>query len=457
MMRRLDLREYFSASTILADHIRRMIAALGPRTKKLRLGVMGVVLPYYHPARVVEEIGMLDHLTGGRLEIGTAIGVPQELSRLNLTMTEARERNDEIVAVLDAALANRIVTHLGKYFSFSNLRLLPRPLQQPSPPRWTTVISADSARRAARRRIKISTGFNSTQSIKRIFDAYREEADAAGYQAGPECFALRRRVTVAPTSEQARVYAQAVTERLKSFVAEDDRLNTQAPDAPAPSDGFTLSADEFITGTPKEVAQTIVAQCRAVGAGHFLTVLNWSARLRKWRRRMSCSAAKLFPRCGNHEGQIDSGKSTASCRHWQPARTKLYVVREPPLGLWKHVDDLAGHRIYDHHLAFELQVGVARHLRNQRLRQRIGLQVGRKLFSNCRVKAPRRLSRLKRESDLSMLAFQSLFDFRALIVGKVQRRGCHLLRYRRWNGLNNVASVAVLGGRGRGGQKSRAG
>ena len=46
---------------------------------------MGVVLPYYHPARVVEEIGMLDHLTGGPLEIGTAIGVPQELSRLNMT------------------------------------------------------------------------------------------------------------------------------------------------------------------------------------------------------------------------------------------------------------------------------------------------------------------------------------------------------------------------------------
>jgi len=75
-----------------------LIAALGARTKRLRLGVMGVVLPYYHPARVVEEIGMLDHLTGGRLEIGTAIGVPQELSRLNVTMAEARERNDEIVA-----------------------------------------------------------------------------------------------------------------------------------------------------------------------------------------------------------------------------------------------------------------------------------------------------------------------------------------------------------------------
>jgi alkanesulfonate monooxygenase SsuD/methylene tetrahydromethanopterin reductase-like flavin-dependent oxidoreductase (luciferase family) len=120
-----------------------LIAALGPRTKRLRLGVMGVVLPYYHPARVVEEIGMLDHLTGGRLEIGTATGVPQELGRLNMTMAEARERNDEIVAFLDAALTNRIVSHRGKYLSFSNLRLLPRTLQQPFPPRWMTVISAE--------------------------------------------------------------------------------------------------------------------------------------------------------------------------------------------------------------------------------------------------------------------------------------------------------------------------
>src|SRR5215472_10988882 len=211
-----------------------LIAALGVRTKRLRLGVMGVVLPYYHPARVVEEIGMLDHLTGGRLEIGTAIGVPQELRRLNMTMAEARERNEEIVAVLDAAIAGRVVSHKGKYFAFSDLRLLPRPLQQPSPPRWTTVVSAESARRAARRRIKISTGFNSTQTIKRIFDAYREEADAAGFRATPDYFALRRRVTLGRTGDEARRYAESVADRLKSFVAEDERLKTNVPDAPAP-------------------------------------------------------------------------------------------------------------------------------------------------------------------------------------------------------------------------------
>src|SRR5262245_12922952 len=145
-----------------------LIAALAQRTKRLRLGVMGVVLPYYHPARVMEEIGILDHLTGGRLEIGTAIGVPQELARLGLSLAAARERNDEIIAVMDAAFSNRIVSHRGKYFSFDNLRLLPRPLQQPSPPRWTTVLSSGSAQQAARRRIKISTGFNAVSTVKSL-------------------------------------------------------------------------------------------------------------------------------------------------------------------------------------------------------------------------------------------------------------------------------------------------
>jgi hypothetical protein len=68
-----------------------------------------------------------------------------------------------------------------------------------------------------------------------------------------------------------------VADRLKSFVADDDRVKAQVPDAPAPSGGFTLSDDEFITGTTKEVAQDIIDQCRTVGAGHFLAVLNWSA------------------------------------------------------------------------------------------------------------------------------------------------------------------------------------
>lgn len=253
-----------------------LIAAMASRTRTLRLGVMGVVLPYYHPARVVEELGMLDHLTGGRLEIGTAIGIPQELARLSMSMEEARERNDEIIAILDAALKQKVVSHNGKYFGFTDLRLLPPPLQA-SPNRWTTVVSAESARKAARRGSKICTGFNATEQIKVIFDAYREEAERVGFSAGPDHLALRRRVTIAPTMEEARAYAVGVAERIKEYVSHDPRANLK-PVLDTPSGrGFSLSDDEFITGTPADVTQQIIEQCREVGAGNFLTVLHWSA------------------------------------------------------------------------------------------------------------------------------------------------------------------------------------
>ena len=61
-----------------------LIAAIARSTERLRLGTMGMVLPLYQPWRVLEEIGMLDHLTGGRLEIGCASGVPQELIQIGM-------------------------------------------------------------------------------------------------------------------------------------------------------------------------------------------------------------------------------------------------------------------------------------------------------------------------------------------------------------------------------------
>src|SRR5579885_3368337 len=77
-----------------------LIARMAGATQTLRLGVMGIVLPYYQPWRVVEEIGMLDQLTGGRLEIGTASGIPQEMAQVGLSVEEANARAAEAIAIL---------------------------------------------------------------------------------------------------------------------------------------------------------------------------------------------------------------------------------------------------------------------------------------------------------------------------------------------------------------------
>ena len=163
-----------------------LIAAVARCTQRLRLGTMGMVLPLYQPWRVLEEIAMLDHLTGGRLEIGCASGVPQELIQIGLGAEENRERFNEALEILDAWLAQPVISHHGRHWKFDNLRIVPRPLQQPSPPKWTTVVSPASATKSAGRRSKICTAFESVARITEIFDAYRAEADRIGFACGPD-------------------------------------------------------------------------------------------------------------------------------------------------------------------------------------------------------------------------------------------------------------------------------
>src|ERR1700735_5858134 len=50
------------------------LSAIGQRTTRLRFGTFVYALPVHHPLRVLEEICMLDHMSGGRVEIGFGRG-----------------------------------------------------------------------------------------------------------------------------------------------------------------------------------------------------------------------------------------------------------------------------------------------------------------------------------------------------------------------------------------------
>ena len=269
-----------------------LIANLASVTRTLRLGVMGIVLPYYQPWRVVEEIGMLDQLTGGRLEIGTASGIPQEMARIGLDIEEANARHAEAIEILDAGLAHPVISHHGRFWNFDDLRIAPRPLQTPSPPKWVTVISIESARKAARRGAKICTGFHPIDRIAAIFDAYREEAARAGHPTGPDQLAIRRNVIIAGDEADAVETARTAVQLYRQALTHDPRYTDSAvPDAPGPTHGFSIGADEFIAGTGAQVAAQIIAQCGRVGAGHFLSTMS---RMKSLDQRMA--AFELYAR-----------------------------------------------------------------------------------------------------------------------------------------------------------------
>jgi alkanesulfonate monooxygenase SsuD/methylene tetrahydromethanopterin reductase-like flavin-dependent oxidoreductase (luciferase family) len=275
-----------------------LIANVAARTKTIRLGVMGMVAPYHSPWQLVEEIGMLDHLTGGRLEIGTAAGIPQEMAQVGLGTDEARARNDEAMEIIDKALAEPVISHHGRFWNFDDLRLTPRTLQTPHPPKWVTVISVSSARKAARRGAKISTGFLPLDKVIEIFDAYRDEADKVGRKAGPDDLCIRRQVTMRDDEEALARRRIDYRERLKV----DPRVDL--PDRPAVLDSptahsFTIGDDEFIAGTTSAIAEQIVAQCRRAGAGHFAALFDRSAspaQLKDWYRDFGAGVIPMLRR-----------------------------------------------------------------------------------------------------------------------------------------------------------------
>lgn len=280
----------FSASPNL------LIAAMAARTKTIRLGVMGVVVPYYSAARVIEEIGLLDQMSGGRLEIGTAVGVPQELEKVGLTMDQARKIYNEAIEILDAVLETGVANYDGEYFKYKDLRLLPPPVQTPHPPKWSTVVSADSARRAARRRSKICTGFSTTEQVREVFEAYLAETETLGLKYDGDYLGLRRRIIVAETEAAAGEMSHSAAERYKSFVASDSRIKfSHVPDGPQKGGGFSVSDDEFISGTPNQVADQIIEQCQRTGARNFLAVMHWGAGLEEVRSAHELFGQKVIP------------------------------------------------------------------------------------------------------------------------------------------------------------------
>lgn len=135
------------------------LAALAQRTSRLRLGLGVVPLPYHHPVHVAERIATLDHLCGGRLEVGIGRGFsPDEYSAFDIPMEESRGRVEESLTILRAAARGDPVSFHGRHYRLEGLRIVPRCVQNPCPPLWTAAVSPDTFDWAARAGLGVLAG-----------------------------------------------------------------------------------------------------------------------------------------------------------------------------------------------------------------------------------------------------------------------------------------------------------
>src|SRR4030095_15732895 len=121
-------------------------AFLAAHLKKIKIALLGPIVPQSNPVRVAEEIAMLDTMAQGRLVVGLLRGASNESLTYDLNPAEARERTDEgMELVLKAWTEPQPFGWQGRHFQYRTVSLSARPL--PAAPPHT---HAPGTRREAR-------------------------------------------------------------------------------------------------------------------------------------------------------------------------------------------------------------------------------------------------------------------------------------------------------------------
>ncbi len=206
------------------------LAAASQRTKTMRL-ITGAVLPIFnHPLKLAGEIGMLDAISNGRLEVGFARAfMAHEFRTLGRSMDESRARFAEGVEQIRRLLEEENVTSHGEFYSFDNVTSLPRPTQKPRPPFWiATTASAESQIAAAKGGHSIMTvPIGGPGQARKVIDTYREAWTAEG-RPGKGRVMIGLHMYCAPTQEEAERRAKPRVENYFKTLL-DAHLSYQGP------------------------------------------------------------------------------------------------------------------------------------------------------------------------------------------------------------------------------------
>ena len=159
------------------------LAAAAQRTQRARL-VTGAVLPIFnHPLKLAGEIGMLDAISGGRLDVGFARAfLPHEFRRFGRSPDESVARFREGLEQVELLLTRENVTHRGRFHTIENTTTLPRPTHQPRPKFYIAAQNtAESFAFAGRMGYSVMAIPLTGAMMRPLLGAYREAWQQAGH------------------------------------------------------------------------------------------------------------------------------------------------------------------------------------------------------------------------------------------------------------------------------------
>lgn len=120
-------------------------SAIAQTTEKLKIATAVNLMPLHHPVRLAEEFATLDVISQGRAVLGTGRGAMlQQYAGYGIDVEEGRERFVENLDIVLQAWTNEELTYHGKYHQFEQVRVVPKPFQQPHPPVYIAANSQDT-------------------------------------------------------------------------------------------------------------------------------------------------------------------------------------------------------------------------------------------------------------------------------------------------------------------------
>jgi alkanesulfonate monooxygenase SsuD/methylene tetrahydromethanopterin reductase-like flavin-dependent oxidoreductase (luciferase family) len=259
------LAEHHGSPLGLAPSPSVFLAAVAARTKKLRFGPLVYTLPLYQPLRLVQEIGMLDQMSGGRLEIGVGRGIVAfETAFYGLTHLDTPPMFEEALEIIKAGLTNERLTYEGKFWTYRNVPMEIPPVQQPHPPLWYGVGRPDHGAWTAARGMNI-VGNGGTAEARAVFDAYRAAGGRTDAWMG-----LSRHLVIAEDQAEAERLAGPAYDQWRASIAKLWRDNGADP-IRFPKDFAEAQRRGFaIAGTPQQVTDALATQIEDSTANYLL-------------------------------------------------------------------------------------------------------------------------------------------------------------------------------------------
>ena len=132
-----------------------VLAAAARETTRIRLATYVSQIPLRHPAILARQALTVDHISGGRLEVGlgTGLTIDPAYDMIGIPNWEPKERVarfGEYVEVVDRLLSNERASYEGRYYRIQNAVMNPRPIQRPRPPIVIAALAPVMLRHAAR-------------------------------------------------------------------------------------------------------------------------------------------------------------------------------------------------------------------------------------------------------------------------------------------------------------------